>query len=160
MIVSDGDHKRKVSDKTLPNSGQSGPAGGGKPVDVPEKCAPTGQQSGEELGPAVSALAGQGVPPAPPHCRLGRAGGQEENNSESLVSPLQLLHQHHQPPSLAWKVSSQVPARVHFIAKLTQMSPHASLLSLIWDVITPRPPRLPSQVITTSIPLMTCLGIV
>ena len=34
-----------------------------------------------------------------------------------------------------------------FISKLTQMSPHASLLSPIWDVITRSLPRLPCQVI-------------
>ena len=40
------------------------------------------------------------------------------------------------------------PVRVNFISKLTQMSPHDSLLSPIWDVTTRRLPRLPWQVIS------------
>ena len=59
-----------------------------------------------------------------------------------------------------WLGKCPVKPQLDLIAKLTQMSPHASLLSLIWDVITPRLPRLPSQVISISIPLMTCLGMI
>ena len=44
---------------------------------------------------------------APAECCLGGRDGQEENNPEGLVAPLQRLHQHHRPSHLARNVSTK-----------------------------------------------------